>query len=139
MTSLLAPARPYVLIVEDDEDVLDTIKTLLEVEGYETRCARNGREALEVLRGDAPPCLILLDLRMPEMNGRELLAVLGQDATLVNIPVVITTAEHDPAGVEGRRLLGKPIMVDALLDVVRAHCTPGVAPAHALDPSARKG
>ena len=101
-----------------------TLQDVLEDEGYSTVVAANGREALERLRALTPPCLILLDLMMPVMSGREFLAALREDGVLAPIPVVVVTAWPTEAqatpGVQG--FVKKPIDVEVLLDLVRRYC-----------------
>jgi CheY-like chemotaxis protein len=112
-----------VLIVEDDPDIRESVRQLLELEGYETATAENGQEALALLARIERPCVILLDLMMPVISGWQLLEVLKRDATLADIPVVITSAvasSQIPPG--ATRVLRKPIPVPLLLSVVR-ECT----------------
>jgi two-component system chemotaxis response regulator CheY len=111
-----------VLVVEDDEAIRDSVVDILEVEGYSVASAGNGREALDVLAQSQRPCVVLLDLMMPEMDGWEFVASLRSDSCLSTIPVVVTTATSaaPPGGVA--LVLRKPIRVDALLDAVAAHC-----------------
>jgi CheY-like chemotaxis protein len=58
-----------ILIVDDDTGVRETLESILEAEGYSTACAANGKEALDCLQKFPLPCLILLDVVMPVMNG----------------------------------------------------------------------
>ncbi len=89
--------RP-ILIVDDDEATRETLRTILTAEGWTVAVAANGREALQRL-SEAPPCLILLDLLMPEMGGIELLNELRTKPAYRNIPTIILTGEEaTPAG-----------------------------------------
>jgi DNA-binding response OmpR family regulator len=82
-----------VLVVDDTEDLRDNIATLLGLEGYATTTASNGLEALEILaRYD--PCLILLDISMPVMNGFEFLSAYDRRLR-PHTPVIILSAEQD--------------------------------------------
>jgi CheY-like chemotaxis protein len=83
----VAPGR--VLIVEDDEAIRETLRELLEFEGFEVATAANGREAVSQLQRTERPCLILLDLMMPVMNGWEFLRKRREDLTIATIPVVV--------------------------------------------------
>ena len=65
-----------ILVIEDDADTRESMRRLLEQCGYSTMCAADGREALSLLN-DELPCLILLDLRMPEMDGWQFRQQLG--------------------------------------------------------------
>ncbi|MGQ0505934.1 MAG: response regulator [Myxococcaceae bacterium] len=111
------------MIVDDDDDARQIIREVLESEGYEVVEARNGRQALHYLTSEAPqPCLILLDLRMPEMTGWELLALLKAYSRLAAIPVVVTSGfdPHSEALPPGAfaQCLRKPITRDILLKAV---------------------
>src|SRR5215471_4078459 len=65
--------KPVVLIVDDDEDIRESVASILRVEGYDVDVACHGKEALDRLVTAAPPSLILLDLMMPVMDGRTFL------------------------------------------------------------------
>ena len=88
------PRSRVVLIVDDDRDVRDAMAELLSDEGYECLQARNGLEALAILKVERPG-LLLVDLIMPIMNGVDLLARLHQDPALCEIPVIAMTAAND--------------------------------------------
>jgi CheY-like chemotaxis protein len=90
----VSPRSRLVLIVDDDRDVRDAMAELLCDEGYECLQARNGLEALAVLKVERPG-LLLVDLIMPIMNGVDLLARLRQDPALRDIPVIAMTAAND--------------------------------------------
>lgn len=111
-------APTSVLVVDDDEDIRTVIELTLGLKGYEVRCAEDGLEALEQLHADANASVILLDLRMPRMNGIEFLHALRSDPSLARIPVVVLTGdsaaatEAMTAGANG--LLLKPIDSRAL-------------------------
>jgi CheY-like chemotaxis protein len=113
-----------ILIVEDDDDIRACLQEALEDEGYATAAAANGREALAQLESVKRPCLILLDLMMPIMGGREFLAQLRADDRLAPIPVVIVSAWPTEAratpGAQG--FIRKPIDLTMLLDVVGGYC-----------------
>ena len=90
----VSPRSRVVLIVDDDRDVRDAMAELLSDEGYECLQARNGLEALAILKVERPG-LLLVDLIMPIMNGVDLLARLRQDPALCEIPVIAMTAAND--------------------------------------------
>jgi CheY-like chemotaxis protein len=112
-----------ILVVEDDPDIRESLRIVLEGEGYQVDAAANGREALDRL-GHERPCLILLDLMMPVMSGTELLTVLRGRDSLKTIPVVVVSAYGHLAqatqGVEG--FMTKPVALDDLLGVVTRFC-----------------
>jgi CheY-like chemotaxis protein len=85
---------PCVLIVEDDDDVREFMQLLVSTSGYETMTARDGQEALVKMR-QRKPCLVLLDLQMPRMDGWEFRKRQLQDVALKQIPVVCVTAFFD--------------------------------------------
>ena len=109
-----------VLVVDDDDDVRETLRDVVESEGCAALLAANGREALDVLAKHRP-CLIILDLMMPVMSGTEMLAALQKDAALSALPVVISTsAPHlAPRGVP---LLPKPIDLTVAWEFIRTAC-----------------
>jgi signal transduction histidine kinase/CheY-like chemotaxis protein len=118
------PNGHQVLVVEDDESIRDSLRQMLEEEGYRVVTASNGREALEALSHGPHPCVMLLDLMMPVMSGWELLDALAKSGDLARLPVVVVSAvcnaNEPPPGV--RRCLSKPVHVDSLLAAVGEHC-----------------
>ncbi len=112
-----------VLVVDDDTDLRDTLCDVLEADGHTTRPARNGVEALELLRRDAAVDLIVLDLMMPLMNGWQFREALLADAELARIPVVVMTAAADlgRSPIQAAQILPKPVTTKALLAAVGQH------------------
>lgn len=102
---MIAPARPYdVLLVEDDLADAMLIEDALATRGTRNLTqAHDGVAALDYLREPANPRpdLIVLDLNMPRMNGRELLAIIKDDEELRTIPVVVLTTSAAPDDVTG--------------------------------------
>ena len=111
-----------VLVVDDDYAVLDAIKDVLEDEGYEVCLAANGLEALKELRRGGPPCVILLDLMMPVMNGWQFLEQRRVHRELDAIPVVVMSAVGQRDRLPRLPLIKKPIELAILLQIVREHC-----------------
>lgn len=115
-----------VLVVEDDADTRTTLCRLLELEGRRAIGAANGLEALERLDRERQslPCLVLLDLIMPRMDGWELFDRLKADPDLARLPVVVVTAVRSGSRAvpAADAVLAKPIDVDALLEIVGRHC-----------------
>jgi CheY-like chemotaxis protein len=116
----------WVLVVEDDVDLRESIRALLRLGGYTCLTAANGEEALELLRRNGMPCLIVLDLMMPIMDGWSLRRELLADTSLASVPVVLVSGADDVAE-EARRLgaidyLVKPVESRAILDLVAVHC-----------------
>lgn len=88
-------SQHLVCVVEDDAAIRKLVVRLLESEGYRTREASTGAEALQVLLGAAqPPDLLVLDAMLPEVHGFEVLRQLRSDARFADLPVVILTAVH---------------------------------------------
>ena len=110
------------LLVEDDADQRECMIDELERAGYHVASAGDGREALEVLAAIDRPCLILLDLMMPEMTGFEFMTRLNKLDDPA--PVVITSAYVEEGKVPAGALdvLPKPFTIRALLNVVERHC-----------------
>jgi len=115
------------LVVDDNEDLLTTLVDVLTCEGYRVATARNGVEALGVLRSARPlPCVILLDLTMPEMSGEDFRAAQLRDAELAAVPVVGFTADSTNADrLRAMKLDGivpKPVGLDQLLSALERYC-----------------
>ncbi|HKQ69317.1 MAG TPA: response regulator [Polyangiaceae bacterium] len=109
----------HILVVEDSPEVSEAFVLLLQEEGYHVRAAANGRVALEALRRERP-CLVFVDLVMPELNGFELIDEMKRDATLADIPVVAVTASNYVA--EGVETLKKPFRVNRVLETAKHYC-----------------
>lgn len=119
---------PSVLIVEDDDVIRETLKTALELEGYGVAAAANGKEGLDVLSKIAQPCLILLDLMMPIMNGWQFAEALQTDTNLAKIPIVVFSAyEVKDRPIKVRNILKKPVSIPTLLGTVKEFCGEGLA------------
>jgi CheY-like chemotaxis protein len=114
----------FILVIDDDEDIRESLSDLLSDSGHRVRVAANGREGLRLLRGNPAPCMILLDLMMPIMNGWQFVQEQSGDPSLASIPVWVITAAGDahppPAGVSG--VLRKPFRLNDLLNVVERNC-----------------
>lgn len=110
-----------IVVVEDDEGIRETIAALLEDEGFSVLQAANGVEGLARVRQIDAPCLILLDLWMPIMNGWQMLEALQRDAELRSIPVVVISAAGElPPPPGAAAFLKKPIRLEVLLETVEA-------------------
>jgi CheY-like chemotaxis protein len=120
-----------VLIVEDDELIRDSLLEALQDKGYEALGAADGREALDKLASlESPPCLIVLDLMMPIMDGREFRRLQLEDPALKQIPVVVISAFRDLEGIAKELqpvgLFKKPLKLRDFLQIVQEHCPNGV-------------
>jgi CheY-like chemotaxis protein len=114
-----------VLIVDDDRDIRETLRELLELEGWTATTARNGAEALERMRQSAPG-LVLLDLVMPVMDGVEVCRRRAADPELARIPVAVISAvvglDARLAQLDIAGYLEKPVKIETLLETVRRYC-----------------
>ena len=119
-------SKGQVLIVEDDTDLRQALSQVLAEEGYRVGGAEHGRHALEQLRDGVRPCLILLDLTMPVMNGWQFREEQRHDPDLASIPVVVISAGANlpeqvaPLGI--RDYIRKPIQLGQLLATVQRYC-----------------
>ena len=115
----------YVLVVDDDRDIRDSLVEMLEGQGYLARGAANGVEALDVMRTSAVlPCVILLDLMMPMMDGWEFREAQLKNPAWTAIPVIVISAYND-VDQQARALaldhLRKPLAIRPLIDAIRRH------------------
>lgn len=119
-----------VMIVEDDRDVRESIAEVLEDCEFRSLGAANGQEAISELRASSKkPCVILLDIMMPVMDGWEFRAQQLADPELDTIPVVILSAhaniEEAAHGMAAAACLKKPVQLEALLAMVQRFCVKG--------------
>ena len=113
------------MVVEDDDLIRESLAELLSDEGYQVATATNGKEALDTLLPHTArrPCLIVLDLMMPVMNGWEFIAAKKSNLALSPIPVVVVSAAGERSrGVEAAAILNKPFDWRALLSLIQRYC-----------------
>lgn len=115
-----------ILVVDDDENIRDSLREAFEEQGYDAVTAADGREALEILHDGAQrPDLVVLDLVMPAVDGWRVYETMQADPVLSKIPVVVSTS--NPAGApSGAVVLPKPLKLARLLATVA-----GLFPRHA--------
>lgn len=116
-----------ILVVDDNYDIRVALSDILEDEGYGVMQAENGIEALDKLRSGLPrPCVILLDLMMPKMDGAAFRGIQSKDPAIADIPVVLVSANLSggqtaiPLNVAG--VLPKPFAATDLLNMVARLC-----------------
>ncbi len=105
-----------ILIVEDETHGRETLREVLQDEGYEVEVARNGLEAMHHLER-IRPTLMILDLLMPGMSGTALYAEMQKSPELAKIPVLVTTSDPSRAP-RGVPTLVKPLKLERLLSLV---------------------
>ncbi|HEX9134757.1 MAG TPA: response regulator [Ktedonobacteraceae bacterium] len=113
-----------ILVVDDDPVIRDMMADILDFEGYSISVARNGHEALQLLRS-AQPFLVFLDIMMPGMSGKELCAVLEADPQLRKRHIIILMSAMDnleeAASLEVDAILQKPFVVDELIGILEPY------------------
>jgi CheY-like chemotaxis protein len=119
-------SKEPLLLVDDDPDIREALRDTVADEGYEVIEATNGQEALDYLRANHAPPLVLLDWNMSPVNGLQFMAETAKDPTLAKIPVVLLTADarapeksnaHGFAG-----YLVKPVNLDTLFAIIGRYC-----------------
>lgn len=110
-----------ILVVDDDEAILDVVSDVLRLEGYQVEIAIDGAEALEKVE-HSRPALVLLDMRMPRLDGWGFARVLQERG--IRLPILVMTAARDAAGwadeIGAAGYLAKPFDIGQLLDAVRS-------------------
>src|SRR5579859_277267 len=114
---------PDILLVDDDDDLRESLGEILEAEGYGVLEAENGRVALEILQTFTKPSVILVDFMMPVMDGAQFYRARSNDPAFASIPVIVLSAHCSPAEARtlfpGATFLSKPIDLDRLFEEVR--------------------
>ncbi len=125
MSGSSAP-RTSILIVDDDADIREALVDVLTDQGYPACAVPNGAEALAALQAGLKPCLILLDLMMPVMDGVTFRQHQLSDPDLKELPVLVISAGNDlsthAAALGAVESLRKPLDLDKLLEAVARHC-----------------
>ena len=117
-----------ILLIDDDADIRMTLRAFLHGEGFEVHTARDGQHALHVLERMQPPDVILLDFKMPVMNGTQFLGALRRMPRFNAVPVVILSGwsrEWSGARLEVADVLSKPVDLELLLSTVQRLCGEG--------------
>ena len=122
--------KDRVVVVEDDELIRESLLEVLDENGYDAIGAADGQEALDKLKQlPEPPCLIVLDLMMPVMDGREFRRLQLADPELNKIPVVVISAFRDLDEIAKELApvghFRKPLKLAEFLSIIQMHC-PGL-------------
>jgi len=119
-----------ILVVDDDKDILEVLKYILEDSGYEVGTLENGNFLFDAIR-EIHPDLILLDVMLGGLDGRELCREIKTNAETHHIPVILFSAGHNIARLMHQQFapnafLEKPFDISALLDAVRSNMPSGL-------------
>lgn len=119
---------PIVLIVEDEEPIAQALAFIVEDAGFTSQIAIHGKRALDLIRAHRPD-LIITDMMMPKMSGKELIAALRAEPDLQTLPIVLMSAAGkrymDGSGADA--LLGKPFEIYEIEDILQRFLGPGSA------------
>jgi two-component system chemotaxis response regulator CheY len=115
-----------ILVVDDEPSLVEAISSVLEDEGYSVTSAHDGIAALRALHDGLRPCLAILDLMMPAMNGWELRAAMLADPTLADIPVAIVSAfaRGEMSTLQASAVLQKPFELSEIVQLADRYCGP---------------
>lgn len=118
----MAEQKPKVLVIEDDEYSRDALAHLLTAEGYEAQSAGDGESGLASALAVRPD-VIVLDLNLPGIDGKEVIQMIRRDGLLKEVPILIVTGDEDRAARSAVELgadgyLTKPVEFDALIRAI---------------------
>jgi CheY-like chemotaxis protein len=117
----------YVLVVEDEPTIQELLVMFLELEGYAVQAVADGHAALDVLHTHPMPCCILLDMRMPIMDGPAFVLALRNDPQFAHIPIIAMSAQADvvemEADIEAAAYLEKPFGLATLHAQLQRVCS----------------
>lgn len=113
-----------ILIVDDDQDIVSAINTILTMEGYKVETAFNGTDCIDCVK-ETKPDLILLDLMLPDMHGKDVAQKIRKNNDLKDIPIVVMSASRDAhqvaQDIRAQDCIDKPFEVSHLLETVSKH------------------
>jgi CheY-like chemotaxis protein len=115
-------SRAPILVVEDDASTRAALCDFLRLEGYKVAGVRDGVEALDYVHHHAPPCLIILDLMMPRMDGWRFRAEQKKDPALAKCPVLVVSASIRERSIDADCVMQKPVDLEGLLSAVAEYC-----------------
>lgn len=115
-----AEHKHAILIVEDDYSIRETMKGALNAKGYKVETAENGMRGLKKLREMVEPCIVLLDMAMPVLDGRGFLDAIAADSKLSKVPVLVVSATATEVNAKGAKaIIVKPIDLNELFKLIR--------------------
>lgn len=121
-------SKPLVIMVDDEQELCVIMGVALVAEGFDFASRNDGESGLELIR-ERRPQVAILDIKMPKLNGYQVLATMQQDPELCNIPVIVMTGmteETDTSDEEWARKLGvrrfisKPVTPEKIIEAVQA-------------------
>jgi CheY-like chemotaxis protein len=117
----MAPDPARILVVEDNLALRENLQEALELEGFRVTVAADGRRALDALGAGPRPAVVLVDLMMPGMDGRELVERIRAEPNLAGLRVVVATGYSGAKardGIQADAFLQKPFGVEELLEAI---------------------
>lgn len=113
-----------ILVVDDEPALVEVITSVLEDEGHQVATAHDGEAALALLQDGVRPCLAILDLMMPRMNGWELRERMLAEPDLADIPVAIASAyaTGEVERLKAAAVIAKPFRLEDVLELAERHC-----------------
>lgn len=112
-----------VLVVDDDDALRDIVAEAIADAGFAVEQAENGEVALAKMRADSP-CVVLLDLMMPVMDGWQVVSEMQADPALAGVPVCVISAQDKTPPPRADRFLRKPVTLAELVSAVSTYCKP---------------
>ena len=124
MNQQAKPRPSKVLVVDDDPVIRDMMIDILDFEGYPIRVARNGNEALELMRGEES-YLVFLDLLMPVVSGKDVCDILDKDPALRSRHIIILMSALDrleeASTLNVDAVMPKPFLVDDVVNAIQPY------------------
>jgi two-component system, chemotaxis family, chemotaxis protein CheY len=118
-----AQQKGTVVIADDDDALLDVVQDIATEEGYRVVPVRDGEELLRLVPTLPHPCLVLLDIKMPKIDGLTFLDRIQNELGWSDVPIILFTAAIHPEGhPRAVGVLNKPVNLDELLRVLAGHC-----------------
>jgi CheY-like chemotaxis protein len=111
-----------ILVVEDDASTRSALCDFLQLQGYRVDSVSDGVEALDYVHQHKRPCMIILDLMMPRMDGWQFRCEQKRNPKLAKCPVIVVSASTKDRDIDADRVLQKPIDLDGLLSAVAEYC-----------------